>query len=65
MIYAFKAIVYCKKLGKDFGRWAHTTIVANSLEEATKEANASFNKLCITLEKNHKEMFLYGDLTLE
>ncbi len=65
MIYAFKAIIYCKKLGKDFGRWAHITIVANSLEEAEKYADASFSRLCISLEKNHNELFLYGDLTLE
>ena len=65
MLYSVKAKVFAKKLGKDFGRTVHTTVIANNKEEAYKEAEKSLKNYCANLEKNHNNEFNFTDLTIE
>ena len=65
MLYNIKAKVFATKLGKDFGRTVHTTILANNKEDAFKEAEKTFKTFCICLEKNHNNTYNYTDLTVE
>lgn len=65
MLFPFKTKVYCKKLGPDFGRWCHTTILANNLQEATGLAAESFANYCKKMGETHKNEFNYTDIILE
>lgn len=65
MLYNIKAKVFAKKLGKDFGKIVHTTVIANNEEDAIEQGTKSIEKLCSTLEKNHNNIFDYTDLTIE
>lgn len=65
MLYSVKAKVFATKLGKDFGRTVHTTVVANNKEDAFNEASKSFKNYCANLEKNHNNTFNYTDLEIE
>ena len=65
MLYTVKANVFATKLGKDFGRTVHTTVLANSKDQAFDEATKSFKNYCTTLEKNHNNTFNFTDLTIE
>ena len=69
MLYSVKAKVFATKLGKDFGRTVHTTVIANNKEDAYKEAEKSFKNYCINLEKNRNISnyiaFDYTNLTIE
>ena len=53
MLYSIKAKVFATKLGKNFGNTIHTTVLANSKEDAYKEAEKSFKNYCANLKKNH------------
>ena len=65
MLYTVKAKVFATKLGKNFGRTVHTTVLANNKDQAFDEANKSFKNYCATLEKNHNNIFDYTDLEIE
>lgn len=65
MLYNIKAKVFAKKLGKDFGKIVHTTVIANNEEDAIEQGTKSIEKLCSTLEKHHNNIFDYTDLTIE
>ena len=65
MLYSVKAKVFATKLGKDFSRTVHVTVVANNKEDAIKQAERKFKNLCATLEKNHNNEFNFTDLTIE
>lgn len=65
MLYTIKANVFAVKLGPEFGRTAHTTVVANNDEDAIEQGKKSFTNLCATLEKNHNNTFNFTDLTIE
>ena len=65
MLFPFKTKVYCKKLGPDMGRWAHTTVLANNLQEATNLAVESFTKYCAKLKETHNNEFGFIDIILE
>ena len=65
MLYSVKANVFATKLGKDFGRTVHTTVVANDKDQAISEAYKSFKNYCANLEKNHYNNFNFTDLTIE
>lgn len=65
MLYSVQAKVFATKLGKDFGRIVHTTVVANDSEDAIKQGEQDFKSLCILLKKNHNNEFSYTDLTIE
>ena len=65
MLYTIKAKIFAKKLGKDFGRTVHTTVIANNEQDAIEQGEKSFGNLCATLEEKHNNIFLYTDLTIE
>lgn len=65
MLYTVKAKVFATKLGKDFGRTVHTTVVANDKDQAISEAYKSFKNYCAKLEKNHNNTFNFTNLTIE
>lgn len=65
MLYDMKAKVFATKLGKDFGRGVHTTVIANNKEEAYKEAEKSLKNYCAKLKKNHNNEFNFTDLEIE
>ena len=65
MLYNVKAKIFAKNLGKDFGRIVHTTVIANNEQDAIEQAEKSFGNLCATHKKNHNNIFLYTDLTVE
>ena len=65
MLNNIKAKVFAKKLGKDFSRTVYVTVVANNKEDAIEQGTLKIENLCATLEKNHNNIFLYTDLTIE
>ena len=65
MLYSVKAKVFATKLGKDFGRTVHTTVLANDKDQAISEAYKSFKNYCTKLEKNHNNSFNFTGLTIE
>ena len=65
MLYTIKAKVFSTKLGRDFSRTVHTTVIGNNKEDAIKQGEKSIKLHCSTLEKNHNNMFDYTDLEIE
>lgn len=65
MLYNIKAKVFATKLGKDFSRTVHVTVIANNKEDAIKQGERKFKSLCNVLEKNHNNNFNFTDLTIE
>ena len=65
MLYNIKAKVFATKLGKNFGRTVHTTVIANNKEDAIEQGKKSIQSLCFNLEKNHNNTFDYTDLIVE
>lgn len=65
MLYNIKAKVFATKVGKDFGRTVHVTVIANNKEDAIKQGERKFKNLCVVLEKNHNNIFNFTDLTIE
>lgn len=65
MLYNIQAKVFAKKLGKDFNRTVHTTVIANNKEDAIEQGKKSIEYLCSTLEKHHNNIFDYTDLIIE
>lgn len=65
MLYSVKANIFPVKLGSEFGRTVHTTVVANNKEDAFEEAKLNFNNFCLNLERNHKNEFSFDNLVVE
>lgn len=65
MLYNIQAKVFAKKIGKDFSRIVHVTVVANNNEDAIEQGKRKIENLCATLEKNHNNIFDYTDLIIE
>lgn len=65
MLYSIKANVFPVKLGSEFGRTVHTTVVANNKEDAFEEAKLNFSNFCLNLERNHKNEFSFDNLVVE
>lgn len=65
MLYSVKAKAFATKLGKDFGKTVHTTVLANSKEQAFNEANKSLKNYCAVLKIDHNNDFNFTDLTIE
>lgn len=65
MLYSVKAIVFATKLGKDFGKTVHTTVLANSKEQAFDEANKSLKNYCAVLKIDNNNDFNFINLIIE
>lgn len=65
MLYSVKAIVFATKLGKDFGKTVHTTVLADNKDQAFNEANKSLKNYCAILKIDHNNDFNFTDLTIE
>lgn len=65
MLYSVKAIVFATKLGKDFGKTVHTTVLADNKDQAFDEADKSLKNYCAALERDHNNNFSFTNLIIE
>lgn len=65
MLYSVKAKVFATKLGKDFGKTVHTTVLADNKDQAFNEAHKSLKNYCAALKIDLNNDFNFTDLTIE